>query len=161
MKTIETMIREAGGLEAVRQNYIRIENPPYMRLVIEVVAGPLEIGTFEVSVAHYGEQNGDAMRDPEMTFIVVPEACGWIWHPLTFRNDYAGWFREAARYDGLGAVETISNGQERGQAAFARQWDSNLHRQGFLDAFRRVHQRNESAPMSSDSNGTDPLLAGS
>jgi hypothetical protein len=151
VKTIETMIREAGGLDAVREKYLRIENPPFMRLVVEVVGGPFKIGTYEVSVAHYGEQNGDAMRDPEMTFIVLPTARAWSWHPLTFQNDYAGVRREAAGYDADGIVETASARQEREQATFARMWDANLREQGFLDAFRRAHQQAESAPMSSDS----------
>src|ERR1039457_3114625 len=46
---------------------LKIENPPYMALVIEAIEpGPL--GLPGLSVAHYGEQNGDLMRDPEMCF---------------------------------------------------------------------------------------------
>jgi hypothetical protein len=39
-----------------------------MPLVIEATdeSGPL--GLPAISVCHYGEQNGDAMRDPEMSF---------------------------------------------------------------------------------------------
>ena len=39
------------------------------------------------SVAHYGEQNGDLMRDPDVTFLVGD---GGGVHPLSFRNDYVG-----------------------------------------------------------------------
>jgi hypothetical protein len=66
MKTLLAILQKAGGW---RPNlYVKIENPPYMPLVIEAVdeSGPL--GLPALSIAHYGEQNGDAMRDPEMCF---------------------------------------------------------------------------------------------
>jgi hypothetical protein len=43
MKTVAKIIESHGGLEWLRQpgNYIRLENPPYMRLVIEHIGdGP-------------------------------------------------------------------------------------------------------------------------
>jgi hypothetical protein len=39
-----------------------------MRQLAEVTGWPYENGGYEVSVAHYGKQNGDAMRDLEITF---------------------------------------------------------------------------------------------
>src|SRR5262245_3377699 len=66
MKTVAKIIAAFGGLERLRQpgNYIRLESPPYMRLVIEYIGqGPR--GLPAIAVAHYYEQNGDAMRDPE------------------------------------------------------------------------------------------------
>jgi hypothetical protein len=41
-----------------------------------------------VSVAHYGEQNSDLMRDPEMLFEVVETAGSVSFRPFYFRNDY-------------------------------------------------------------------------
>ncbi|MEI8247411.1 MAG: hypothetical protein WCI51_16380 [Lentisphaerota bacterium] len=38
------------------------------------------------SLAHYGEQNGDLMADPEMTFGENEHE----FYPLSFRNDYVG-----------------------------------------------------------------------
>ena len=35
MRTVEKIIQEHGGLDALKAKYIRIDNPPYMRLVIE------------------------------------------------------------------------------------------------------------------------------
>ena len=74
MKTVAKIIVAFGGLERLRQhdNYIRLENPPYMRLVVEYIGqGPR--GLPAIAVAHYFEQNGDAMRDPEMVFEVNPD----------------------------------------------------------------------------------------
>jgi hypothetical protein len=73
MKTVLQIIEEAGGL--TNAEFISVENEPWMRLVIEVLPERGPDGHLVVSVAHYGEQNGDAMRYPEMLFEVV-EAVG-------------------------------------------------------------------------------------
>ena len=73
MKTVAKIIESYGGLKWLRKpgNYIRLENPPYMRLVIEHIGhGPR--GRPAIAVAHYYEQNGDAMRDPEIVFEIKP-----------------------------------------------------------------------------------------
>lgn len=140
MKTIQQMIQEHGGLTAVRANYICIENPPYMRLVVEVVGPMFPNGTCELSVAHYGEQNGDAMRDPEMTFLVTPQDNGqWQWNPLTFLNDYVSVYQEAAEYDNFGQVRVRNAKLVRELQEFAEQWDRNITHQGFIEAFRQQH----------------------
>ena len=46
--------------------YLKIENAPYMALVIEATDESGPSGLPAISVARYGEQNGDLMRDPEM-----------------------------------------------------------------------------------------------
>jgi hypothetical protein len=44
--------------------------PPYLELVIEAIdeSGPMALPA--LSVAHYGQQNDDLMREPEMYFEV-------------------------------------------------------------------------------------------
>lgn len=140
MKNIQMMIDRHGGFEAVRQNYLRIENPPWMRLVIEIVSGPLPSGAYEVSVAHYGEQNGDPMRDPEITFLVGQSALGWEWSPLTFTNDYLGLYQVACEYDPLGLQRVKDARLLRELEDFARQWDANIAHQGFVEVFERRHR---------------------
>ncbi len=69
---------------------IRIPNPPYMTLTVENIGpGPRHLPA--LSLCHYGEQNGDAMRDPEMCFEMELED-GRLKeiHPFYYRNDYAG-----------------------------------------------------------------------
>ena len=105
MKHVQEIIEKHGGLAAVQRNYLRIENPPFMRLVIEVVGPMFPNASCEVSVAHYSEQNGDAMRDPELTFFVTPGDDGWQWQPLTFLNDYVGVYLVAAEYDHFGKLK--------------------------------------------------------
>src|SRR5712692_3066571 len=92
MKTVLHIIEEAGGL--TNAECISIENEPWMRLVIEVLPERGPDGHTVVSVAHYGEQNSDAMRDPEILFEVIFEVIeeegrqAEFW-PFYFRNDYA------------------------------------------------------------------------
>ena len=66
METILRILERAGGYRPTL--YLRVENPPYMVLVIEAMPEPGPLGSPAISIAHYGEQNGDLMRDPEMCF---------------------------------------------------------------------------------------------
>ena len=67
--------------------YLKLDNAPgaFMSVVVEQTG---DIKGFEAvySVGHYGEQNGDLMADPEMTFGLKE----YRFYPLSFRNDYAG-----------------------------------------------------------------------
>jgi hypothetical protein len=50
MKTVAKIIDLFGGLEWLRDNCIRLENPPYMRLVIEYVGeGPRGLPAISVA----------------------------------------------------------------------------------------------------------------
>jgi hypothetical protein len=93
--------------------HMRLEQPGYMRLVIEVVT------VNEVSVAHYFEQNGDLMRDPEIVFLVHPTH-GFL--PVEITQDPVGRFRRADAGNYL-----------RGVMELARVWGSNLRAQGWVD----------------------------
>jgi hypothetical protein len=133
------MIDQHGGYEAVRTRYLRLENPPFMRLVIEVIGGPYPNGAYEVSVAHYAEQNGDAMRDPEITFLVVPAEQGATWTPLTFENSYLSCYQVVASMSSTGLIEPREPALLRDLREFANQWDCNLLQQGFMAVFERQY----------------------
>ena len=139
MKHIQQMIDQHGGFEAVRTRYLRLENPPFMRLVIEVIGGPYPNGAYELSIAHYSEQNGDAMRDPEITFLVVPAEQGTTWTPLTFENSYLGCYQVVASVSSTGLVEARDPALMRDLRDFATQWDRNLKQQGFMAVFERQY----------------------
>ncbi len=66
MQTLLRILERAGGYRPTF--YLKIENLPYMALVIEATPEPGPLGLPAISVAHYGKQNGDPMRDPEMCF---------------------------------------------------------------------------------------------
>jgi hypothetical protein len=72
-----------------------------MPLVVE------KIGEQQISLCHYGEQNGDAMRDPEVGFLVSRWTSGndsssrsiMEAKPVYFRNDWIA--REHCTVEGL------------------------------------------------------------
>jgi hypothetical protein len=137
MKHVQQMIDQHGGFEAVRTRYLRLENPPFMRLVIEVIGGLYPNGAYEVSVAHYAEQNGDAMRDPEITFLAVPSAQGTTWTPLTYENSYLGAYQVVAEVNREGLIVVKQPRAMNDLRDFANQWDRNLKEQGFMAVFER------------------------
>lgn len=130
METVSELIKlRRGDLASLQQNYLRVVNPGWMPLTVEVVQA-FANGAYEVSVCHYGEQNGDAMRDPEMTFFVTTAGA---WQPLYYRNDYVGVEHWCASVSPEGVAVVTNAKLERELVEFARLWDANIKQQGFLD----------------------------
>jgi hypothetical protein len=130
MKTILAILKQAGGWH--HGLYLRIENPPYMALVIEATDESGPCGLPALSVCHYGEQNGDAMRDPEMCF-ELGLAGGAHLDPFYWRNDYVAveqWSRNIVRDHYVHLVQLHAQ-----HVRFAKTWDNNLRLQGFAEAF--------------------------
>jgi len=87
-----------------------------------------------ISIAHYGEQNGDLMRDPEMCFeLAKPVGSTIIFDPYYWRNDYVG-VEQFSRAIVRGHYVALSQLHEQHQH-FATAWDRNLDLQGFAEAF--------------------------
>jgi len=103
-----------------------------MELVIEATDESGQCGLPVVSVAHYGLQNGDPMRDPEMCF-ELGLAGGAHLNPFYWRNDYVAveqWSRNIIR-DRYVFLVALHEQHEQ----CARTWDANLRAQGYLTAF--------------------------
>ena len=131
MQTVLRILERAGGYRPAL--YLKIENPPYMALVIEAVPEPGPLALPAISVAHYGEQNGDPMRDPEMCFELFKRGGSLALDPYYFRNDYMGseqWSRNLV--DGL---YVVLSDLHKLHELFAEVWDGNLRSQGFAEAF--------------------------
>jgi hypothetical protein len=132
MQTIFHILERAGGYRPTL--YLNLENPPYMALIIEATPEPGPLGLPGLSVAHYGKQNGDPMRDPEMCFeLRKPLGSSLTLDPYYFRNDYLGteqWSRDIVRGHYVSLFD-LHKQQER----FAAEWDNNLRLQGFAEAF--------------------------
>ena len=130
MKTVLELIKRAGGWHPGL--YLKIDNAPYMELVIEGMDESGPCGLPAVSVAHYGEQNGDLMRDPEMCF-ELGLAGGPHLNAFYWRNDYAG-VEQWSRFirEGNYCYHTQLHAQHE---SFARVWDKNLDAQRFVEVF--------------------------
>jgi hypothetical protein len=130
MKTVLDLTKRAGGWHPGL--YLQIDNPPYMAPVIEAVDESGPCGLPAISVAHYTELNGDAMRDPEMCFEL-----GIVGGPyLTafyYRNDYAG-VEQWSRFirEGQYAFHSMLHCEHE---RFAALWDKNLNAQQFVETF--------------------------
>lgn len=117
---IEKLLKCHNLLEAFKTNqefHLKIENPPYMPLVIERQGD-------EISVAHYSEINGDAIRDPEVTFRMD-------WTPTAITQDPVG--RYAAVFYEQAGQKMYRPKLLKELKSFAAMWARNLKAQGFAE----------------------------
>ena len=110
---------------------VRITVPGYMPLSVEEI-GPSGDGHRVVSLCHYGEQNGDLMRDPDIVFLFhnLPDAMAA--EPVSFRNDYLGIVQDVYRYDETGRRTHVVPSLNQELKDFAESWFANLKDQGFF-----------------------------
>ena len=94
--------------------YMKLKSDGFEDLVLEAIGGG------EYSIAHYYTQNGDAMRDPEITFTIDKQNCSI--HPTSFLQDDIGLFYETAQAK-PSMVQDLKD--------FMSQWFTNIVSQGF------------------------------
>ena len=121
MKTaIEKILTGLKLLAAFTSNedyYVKIESSGYMPLSIE------KHGT-QITIAHYFEQCGDLIADPDMEFEIIEGE----WSPVAIQHSTGHYFRAVEYRDGK---KFVSRSQLRDQRQFARMWGRNLLSQGF------------------------------
>lgn len=110
---------------------VRIRVDGYMPLSIEAI-GTSADGNRLISICHYGEQNGDLMRDPEMVFELFAYGEASAAEPLSFQNDYMGLLQEVYRYDESGKKTHVNTRVKAELKSFARTWFRNMREQGFF-----------------------------
>lgn len=117
-------------LEALARhdNYISVENAPYLRFAAEYLYYSDYKGRPVYYMAHRDVQNGDLMADPEIDF-AVDEAAQTI-EPLLFRNDYIGAYDEV--YKEVNGQTVYSPSRRASLDEFLHDWLQNLKRQGFM-----------------------------
>ncbi len=107
--------------------YMKLQAKGYEDLVVEAIGGE------EYSIAHYYDQNGDSMRDPEVTFTVDQENKSI--HPASFLQDGIGVYYETA--DAAPAMVRDLKG-------FMVQWFTNIKNQKFEPVkIKRYEQEEE------------------
>ena len=77
-KVMDRIVELLGGKES-----LKLDNAPeaYMPLSVD------RTGDNTFALAHYGEQNGDLMADPDMVFWRGPDG---RYYPVSYQNDYMG-----------------------------------------------------------------------
>lgn len=111
------------ALEQGEHIHVRLDNPPYLPLVIETPYPNT------ISVTHYGTMNGDAMCDPEVLIWVNPTTKQFL--PYAFRNDYTGTNREYIQFED-GQPVHYSRYWQKDVAVFCKTWAKNIREQGFV-----------------------------
>lgn len=91
--------------------------PPIMAVSID------RLSERHYSIAHYYEQNGDLMADPDMTFFKADE--GKV-YPCTFQQDNLGVYRIGLDITPDGDIEHENGREQADQAAFANGWMRNI-----------------------------------
>ena len=94
--------------------YMKFQSEGFEDLVLE------NIGGGEISIAHYYDKDGDAMRDPEITMTVDNE--GKTVTPTSYLQDDMGVFY---------TTDSVSPAKVRDLEQFMTQWFTNIHNQGF------------------------------
>lgn len=110
---------------------VRITVSGYMPLSVEEI-GSSGGGHRLVSLCHYGEQNGDLMRDPDIVFLFHNVPDGAAAEPVSFRNDYLGIVQDVYRYDETGRRTHVVPTLKQDLTEFAESWFANLKDQGFF-----------------------------
>lgn len=112
-----------AGLDATGQSAkFDNANGAFMAVHVEHVGTLGNLGPL-FSVAHYYEQAGDLMRDPEMVFL---RGADGSYYPTSFRQDcIAGGERFSVRLDDAGRV-LVAAREQADQARFASTWMRNI-----------------------------------
>ncbi len=85
MKTLDRKASEIlQKLLALQKSKIDNTDGVYMPVHIEIIDRTDKYD--HISLAHYGRQNGDAMRDPEMIIALHKESQQFV--PYYYRNDF-------------------------------------------------------------------------
>lgn len=127
-KTIyKTLAPFFDAVDGTEEKALKFTAPGYMDLCIEALGYNDHEGRPVYSVAHYGEQNGDLMRDPDVTMGVDRET-GTV-EPLTYQNDYIGRYWEVYTDFVDGKPTKYYPAMKKDLAAMVTAWAKNIKAQ--------------------------------
>ena len=127
MKTLDRRAAEIfRSMLALQTTKIDNSDGTYMPVYIELI-GRIDKYDF-FSLAHYGQQNGDAMRDPEMIFALHKESQQFV--PYYYRNDYMGMEQYSVRWTEEGVL--LNSRLQADHTTFANRWLRNIATQQHL-----------------------------
>lgn len=125
-KTATATFNKCVKLAEQQNGYCIIDNTnnSFMPVVVEIIERDSEEKATKVSIAHYYEQNGDLMADPEMCFAIIN---GFI-VPYFYKTDCNGVWQESVIYDGVSAKKLYPY-MQADHSNFANMWFMNIKRQ--------------------------------
>lgn len=120
------------------KDYLKIVNEPFMPLSMERIGGIYWQDGKLLALAHYYDQHGDLMADPEMCFIVVDQREKdktdmekVMIVPYLYKQDNMGIYEESLLFKNDVVAHCDANMQLQ-HVLFANQWLQNIVEQGFL-----------------------------
>ena len=122
-KATATMNKMVSMME---DGYIKIDNSngSFMPVCVEQI---FEIETYRIfSVAHYYEQNGDLLADPEMCFINIKEVGSYL--PSYFKQDNIGMEQESIIIEN-DVIKGYRAKMQADHTSFANMWLRNIKNQ--------------------------------
>ncbi len=136
LKVIQEIVAAAGQTERLTQRglhfTLRLENPPFMPLTIEVWDSPIPGEGRRISVAHYFELAGDLVPDPEVEI----RDDGWPIE-LSQRNFYT----QVSWYDSTDRMLFCLQAKREVLDFLNHIWAPNLRAQRFIDAARKLAEQ--------------------
>ena len=135
MQEVITNIGHLHGIDfSQSEAHLRLEMKGYDRLVIE------NVGVSQVSVAHYYEENGDLVADPDIVFFIgatkeeKDEDSVKEWFPIEAQFAWPSHFaRPVTLVPSGNALEQILDlDEQRNLGEFADEWADNIEAQGWL-----------------------------
>ena len=108
----------------------KLDRSEFMPVYIEIVykvSGSEE----HVSIAHYGQENGDLMRDPEMIFF--HDRKDGKAYAMNYRNDYGGTWEVSIKEGDDGRPSQVNQVRQRQHTEFAELWLKNIKNQQGLN----------------------------
>lgn len=135
IETVERIVKAAGRqeewagvLSSGEHFHLRIENGSFMPLVIESWRLPLKREERVISVAHYFEQNGDLVPDPDVEIL----GDGF---PMNITTQFG--YTRVARWDEAGELQW-NQAKRYELQRFMNMWARNIKAQGFIEAAERL-----------------------
>jgi len=113
----------------------KIDNKPgtFMAVHVERI-GKCNLGPM-FSVAHYYEQNGDLMKDPDMVFI---RGVDGNYHPIEFQQDNVAFYSRAVTFNEKGEVSHYYPAVQKDMVDFANHWMLNIAMQQHITPVRET-----------------------
>lgn len=139
--TILEIVTAAGQLDRFTRRglhfSLKIDNPPFVPLVIEAWDSPIPGKSRRISVAHYLEQGGDLVPDPEVEITDT----GW---PIELSQALG--YTQVTVYSADGRTMHYAPESRRSVLNFLNDiWARNLRAQRFVEAARKLAPHEEAA----------------
>jgi Domain of unknown function (DUF6908) len=131
---MDVIIRILQKANAHSRFCLRIENPPYLQLVIEDTCRNGPRGLPCISVAHYASTEEGLVCRPEMLFEVRRQRFSLDLCPFYFRDDQEHIEGHAVFW--TGRIVVVDSEFLKQQESCAAKWNDQLKKQGFEAAFR-------------------------